>query len=98
MGSKTFVGQFPEFNSQTDSFKSYVECVKFFFEANSIGEGKQLPVYLEEVFRPLDQHNLRIKRAKCEFIKLSVEYLGHSIDSEGLHTLPSKVEAIHAAS
>ena len=24
MGSKTFVGQLPEFNSQTDSFKSYM--------------------------------------------------------------------------
>ena len=52
---------------------------------------------LEEVFRRLDQHNLRIKRAKCEFMKLSVEYLGHSVDSEGLHTLPSKVEAIQQA-
>ena len=52
---------------------------------------------LEEVFRRLDQHDLRIKRAKCEFMKLSVDYLGHSIDSEGLHTLPSKVEAIQQA-
>ena len=52
---------------------------------------------LEEVFHRLDQHNLRIKRAKCEFMKLSVEYLGHSVDSEGLHTLPSKVEAIQQA-
>ena len=30
-------------------------------------------------------------------MKLSVEYLGHSVDSEGLHTLPSKVEAIQQA-
>ena len=30
---------------------------------------------LKEVFSRLDQHNLRIKRAKCEFMKSSVEYL-----------------------
>ena len=30
-------------------------------------------------------------------MKLSVEYLGHSVDSEGFHTLPSKVEAIQQA-
>ena len=49
MGSKTFVGQFPEFNCQTDSFKSYVERAKFFFEANSIVEGKQLAVFLSSI-------------------------------------------------
>ena len=48
MGSKTFVGQFPEFNSQTDSFKSYVERAKLFFEANSIAE-KQLAVFLSSI-------------------------------------------------
>ena len=31
------------------------------------------------------------KRAKCSFMSEKVEYLGHRIDSEGLH---SKVEAI----
>ena len=62
------------------------------------GANKQEHLHnLEGVFCRLDQHNLRIKRAKCEFMKLSVEYLGHSVDSEGLHTLPSKVEAIQQA-
>ena len=49
---------------------------------------------LEEVLRHLEQNNLRIKKSKCEFIKDSVEYLGHCVDSQDLHTLPSKVEAI----
>ena len=50
MGSKTFVGQLPEFNSQTDSFKSYVERANLFFDANSIAEGKQLAVFLSSTY------------------------------------------------
>ena len=49
---------------------------------------------LEEVLCRLEHNNLRIKKSKCEFFKDSVEYLGHSVDAQGLHTLPSKVEAI----
>ena len=49
---------------------------------------------LEEVLHRLEHNNLRIKKSKCEFCKDSVEYLGHSVDAQGLHTLPSKVEAI----
>ena len=49
---------------------------------------------LEEVLHRLEQNNLRIKKSKCEFFKDSVEYLGHCVDAQGLHTLPSKVEAI----
>ena len=49
---------------------------------------------LEEVLRRLEQNNLRIKKPKYEFFKDSVEYLGHCVDAQGLHTLPSKVEAI----
>ena len=49
---------------------------------------------LEEVLRRLEQNNLRIKKPKCEFFKDSVEYLGHCVDAQGIHTLPSKVEAI----
>ncbi|KAJ8351903.1 hypothetical protein SKAU_G00233790 [Synaphobranchus kaupii] len=36
-------------------------------------------------------------RSKCEFFQSSVEYLGHVIDSEGLHKAPSKTKAIMEA-
>ena len=49
---------------------------------------------LEEVFKRLKHHGLRAKRNKCMFCQSSVEYLGHRVDSEGLHALPSKVTAI----
>ena len=37
------------------------------------------------------------KRRQVCLFKDKVEYLGHEISSEGLHTAPKKVEAIKAA-
>ena len=52
---------------------------------------------LEEVLKRLSQYGIRVKQDKCAFFKETVEYLGHQISSEGLHTAPKKVEAIQAA-
>lgn len=49
---------------------------------------------LKAVLKRLDQFGLRVKREKCEFFKSSVEYLGHVIDSKGLHKSPDKSRAI----
>ena len=49
---------------------------------------------LEQVLKRLQEYSLRVKQNKCEFLKDSVEYLGHKVDAEGLHTLPTKVAAI----
>ena len=49
---------------------------------------------LEEVCRRLEQHGLRVKKPKCEFLQSSVDYLGHRIDAQGLHTMSSKLDAI----
>ena len=49
---------------------------------------------LAEVFDRLEKHGVRIKEGKCSFMQTSVEYLGHRIDAEGLHTTPSKLDAI----
>ena len=38
-----------------------------------------------------------MKRENCAFFKDTVEYLGHQISAEVLHTTPKKVEAIQAA-
>ena len=46
------------------------------------------------VLQRLQSYGLRMKRDKCAFLQPSVEYLGHKVDAEGLHALPSKVEAI----
>ena len=49
---------------------------------------------LTEVFKRLKDAGLKLKQEKCAFFQKSVEYLGHRIDAEGLHPLPSKLEAI----
>ena len=49
---------------------------------------------LNEVFKRLQAHGVRIKRDKCHFMKESVEYLRHRIDAEGLHATEDKLEAI----
>ena len=49
---------------------------------------------LEQVFKRLHEYGLRLKLKKCDFLTSSVEYLGHGVDKQGLHPLPSKVKAI----
>ena len=52
---------------------------------------------LEEVLKRLQKRGVKINRKKCSFLQDSVEYLGHHIDKEGLHTIPNKIEAIQKA-
>lgn len=49
---------------------------------------------LHLVLNRLEKAGLRLKKEKCEFMVPNITYLGHKIDSEGLHPTPAKVEAI----
>ena len=49
---------------------------------------------LEEVLQRLMHHGITLKKEKCKFMSESVEYLGHVIDSQGLHVKQDKVDAI----
>ena len=53
---------------------------------------------LQLVLDRLEEAGLHLKKGKCEFLVPSIIYLGHKIDSEGLHPLPAKIEAISNAS
>ena len=53
---------------------------------------------LEEVLSRLQAHGVLLKREKCRFFQNSVEYLGHRISADGVHTTKSKVAAIEDAS
>uniref|UniRef100_A0A3Q2EGN4 Gypsy retrotransposon integrase-like protein 1 n=1 Tax=Cyprinodon variegatus TaxID=28743 RepID=A0A3Q2EGN4_CYPVA len=52
---------------------------------------------LKEVLKRLESYNLRVKREKCEFLQDSVSYLGHVIDSTGIHPMKEKTTAIQRA-
>ena len=52
---------------------------------------------LDQVLNRLQTAGLRLKNTKCSFMLPSVEYLGHVIDSVGLHPTQAKVKAIREA-
>ena len=49
---------------------------------------------LDEVLSRLDTAGLRLKKEKCNFMLPSVEYPGHCISVEELHSIREKVCAI----
>ena len=49
---------------------------------------------LSEVLSQMQQAGLRLRKEKCEFMSMSVVYLGHRIDAQGLHPTRDKVAAI----
>ena len=53
---------------------------------------------LEKVLQRLGHYGLRVKKSKCEFMQPSINYLGHRIDAQGLHTMTAKLDAIVQAS
>ncbi|KAK9743631.1 RNase H-like domain found in reverse transcriptase [Popillia japonica] len=55
---------------------------------------EELYTRLRAVLDPLRLHGLRLNKKKCTFFAKSITYLGHTIDSKGLHTSPDNVKAI----
>ena len=50
---------------------------------------------LNEVFERLKKHRLFVKLSKCEFMKSSIEFLGHNISDQGVRMLADKVKSIN---
>nr|GFB11140.1 hypothetical protein [Tanacetum cinerariifolium] len=50
--------------------------------------------HLKLVLKLLNEEELYAKFLKCEFWLSKVQFLGHMIDSEGIHIDPAKIEAI----
>lgn len=50
--------------------------------------------HLEQVFRILAKHELKVKKTKCAFAQQKVHYLGHLISAKGVATDKKKVEPI----
>ncbi|GJY24597.1 putative reverse transcriptase domain-containing protein [Tanacetum coccineum] len=50
--------------------------------------------HLKLILKLLKEEELYAKFSKCEFWLLKVQFLGHVIDSEGIHVDPAKIESI----
>ena len=46
------------------------------------------------IFQRLKEAGLKLKRSKCDFMKMQIQYLGHLISSDGIQPLPEKLESI----
>ena len=52
---------------------------------------------LQSVLQRLHDYNLRVNKEKCSFFQNEITYCGHKIDSNGLHKMQAKIEAITCA-
>ncbi|GKB87242.1 putative reverse transcriptase domain-containing protein [Tanacetum coccineum] len=50
--------------------------------------------HLKLILRLLKEEKLFAKFSKCEFWLSKVKFLGHVIDSEGIHVVPAKIESV----
>ncbi|GJX02933.1 putative reverse transcriptase domain-containing protein [Tanacetum coccineum] len=55
---------------------------------------KEHKEHLKQILELLKKEELYAKFSKCEFWIPKVQFLGHVIDSEGIHVDPAKIEAI----
>ena len=49
---------------------------------------------MDLVFSKIREANLKLKPSKCQFLRRSVEYLGHVVSSSGVATSPRVVQAV----
>lgn len=58
------------------------------------GSDKEHLGVLHKTCQRLEDHAVHLGKEKCHFLEDSVEFMGHIIDRDGLHQMPSKVEAV----
>ena len=49
---------------------------------------------LKAVLLKLRQAGLKAKLSKCEFLKSKIQFLGHVVDGDGIHTMEDKIKAV----
>ncbi len=72
------------------------DCVLIYMDdilifAKSFEEHKEK---LDEVFKRLRQHGLKVNLKKCQFLRPEVKFLGHIVSADGVATNPDKVTAV----
>ena len=87
------------FQRTMDQLINGLRGVRCYMDDSNI-TGKSTEEHLNHLSRVLEQlqdKGFRLKKDKCHFLQSSVEYLGHVIDTNGLHTTPTKQQAITEA-
>ena len=87
------------FQRTMDQLINGLRGVRCYMDDSNI-TGKSTEEHLNHLSRVLEQlqdKGFRLKKDKCHFLQSSVEYLGHVIDTNGLHTTPTKQHAITEA-
>lgn len=88
-----------EFQKAIESITKKVEGVEVFID-DIIVSGRTMSehnIRLEQLLKALGSAGLRVRERKCTFMQTEVEYLGHKIDGQGLHTLDKHTIAIKEA-
>nr|GEY39223.1 putative reverse transcriptase domain-containing protein [Tanacetum cinerariifolium] len=63
-------------------------------EMQELSTQKEHEGHIKLILKLLKEEELYAKFSKCEFWLSKVQFLGHVIDSEGIHVDPAKIEAI----
>ena len=78
-------------NSEVIIFRSFR---KYCQAQRSSDTKSQILCHLREALQRLRTAKLSLNPDKCEFVKFSVEYLGHTISANGISPSPDKVTAM----
>ncbi len=70
--------------------QAYIDDLLIFSE-----NPEQHQSHVRQVLERLSKNGLRIHPTKCEFAQSSVEFLGYSVQAQGIKPLPSRVVALH---
>ncbi|GJU46442.1 putative reverse transcriptase domain-containing protein, partial [Tanacetum coccineum] len=73
--------------------KSFQMCIDY-RELNKLTNKQEHEELLKLILELLKKEELYAKFSKCEFWIPKVQFLGHVIDSEGIHVDPAKIESI----
>ena len=52
---------------------------------------------LQKVFTILSENGIKLNKDKCQFMVMSIQYLGLKIDQEGIRKTPKKIQTIMKA-
>ncbi|GJW15861.1 putative reverse transcriptase domain-containing protein [Tanacetum coccineum] len=93
----SIVQDFPKYIAETSGVLTSDSTSEFQIDLGTVGgwQSKQEhEEHLKIILELLKKEELYAKFSKCEFWIPKVQFLGHVIDSEGIHVDPAKIESI----